>query len=81
MSSSGLPRNTKAIATTGDFDVQAAFDLPQVFIELAAQVGQAVIVGGLEDYVPRYLDSVQSTSKINANTRNKKLASSQRRRY
>ncbi len=81
MCSSGLSRNTKAIATTGDFDVQAAFDLPQVFIELAAQVGQAVIVGGLEDYVPRNLDSVQSTSKITANTRNTKVDSSQRLRY
>jgi hypothetical protein len=30
-----------------------------VFIELPAQVGEAPIVGGLEDYVPRNLDSIQ----------------------
>lgn len=52
---------TKVITTTGNIDVQAAFYLSQVFIKLAAKIGQATIVGGLEDYVPRYLDSIQST--------------------
>ncbi|MGI9220830.1 MAG: hypothetical protein ACR2QS_07325 [Woeseiaceae bacterium] len=49
------------ISATGNIDVKAAFYLSQVFIKLAAKVGQATIVGGLEDYVPRYLDSIQST--------------------
>ena len=49
----------EAVSTTGDFDIKAAFDLPQVFIELAAEVCKATIIGGLEDYVPRNLDSIQ----------------------
>ena len=44
-----LPRNTKMISTAGNFDVKTAFDLPQVFIKLTAQVRQAVVIGGLED--------------------------------
>jgi len=31
-----------------------------VFIKLTAQVGEAVIIGGLENYVPRNLDSIQN---------------------
>lgn len=58
--------NTKMIASAGNVDVEAAFYLSQVFIKLATKVGQATIVGGLEDYVPRYLDSIQSTSEITA---------------
>jgi hypothetical protein len=53
-------RNTKPITAAGDFDVQAAFDLPQVFIKLAAQVCKAAIIGGLEDKVPRNFDSIQN---------------------
>jgi len=41
------------------FDVEAAFDLPQVFIKLAAKICKATVVGWLEDYVPRNLDSIQ----------------------
>ena len=55
----GLSRYAKAIAAAGNIYVEAAFDLPQVFIELAAQVGQALVVSGLEDYVPRNLHSIQ----------------------
>ena len=62
----GRPGNAKMVATTGYVDVEAVFYLSQVFIKLAAKVGQATIVGGLEDYIPRYLDSIQSTSKITA---------------
>lgn len=54
-----LSRYAKAVAAAGNIHVEAAFDLPQVFIELAAQVGQALVVGGLEDYVPRNLHSIQ----------------------
>ena len=53
---SGYP---KVISAAGDFDVQAIFDLPQVFIELTAKIGEAVIVGGLENDVPRYLNCIQ----------------------
>ncbi len=45
---------------TGYLNVKAAFDLPQVFIKLTAEIGKAVIISRLEDYVPRNLDSIQS---------------------
>jgi hypothetical protein len=32
-----------------------------VLIELTAKISQAAVVGGLEDDVPRKLDSIQST--------------------
>ena len=51
--------DAEVIATTCDFYVEAALDLPQVFIELAAKIGQTSIVGGLENKVPRYLDCIQ----------------------
>ena len=58
--STGLPGNPEAITAACDFNVEAAFDLPQVFIKLTAQIGKAVVIGGLENYVPRNLDSIQS---------------------
>jgi hypothetical protein len=51
--------NPETITATRDFDIEAAFDLPQVFVKLAAKIGKAAVVGGLEDYVPRNLDSIQ----------------------
>jgi len=60
LGSARLARDTKAIAATRDLDVEAAFDLPQVFIKLTAQVGEAVVIGGLENNVPRNLDSTQN---------------------
>ena len=56
----GLPGNPETITATRDFNVEAAFDLPQVFIKLTAEIGKAVVIGGLENYVPRDLDSIQS---------------------
>ena len=53
---SGYP---ESISTTGNFNIEAAFDLPQVFIELSAEISKADVIGGLEDYVPRNLDSIQ----------------------
>jgi hypothetical protein len=55
-----LARDAKTIAATRNLDVEAALDLSQVFIKLTAQVGEAVVVGGLENYVPRNLDSTQN---------------------
>ena len=60
LGSAWLPGNPKTITTTGDFDVEAAFNLPQVFIKLAAEVGKAAVIGWLEDDVPRNLDSIQN---------------------
>ena len=55
-----LSGNPKTITATRDFDVEAAFDLPQVFIKLAAKICKATVIGWLEDYVPRNLDSIQN---------------------
>lgn len=52
--------NPETITPTGDFDIKAALNLPQVFIKLAAEVGKAAIIGWLEDEVPRNLDSIQN---------------------
>ena len=43
--STGLSGDTKTITTAGDFNIEAAFDLPQMFIKLAAQVGHAAVEG------------------------------------
>ena len=51
------------IAATRDLNVESAFDLAQVFIKLTAEVCQAVVIGGLEDDVPRNLNRVQSALK------------------
>jgi hypothetical protein len=56
----GAAGNSKAIATACDLNVEAVFNLPQVLIKLTTEVGKAVIVGGLENNVPRYLDSTQN---------------------
>jgi len=56
----GTTGDAETIAAARDFNVEAAFDLPQVFIKLTAEIGKAVIVGGLENDVPRNLDSTQN---------------------
>jgi len=61
LGSAGLSGNSKAIAMTGDLNVEASLDLSQVFIKLAAEICEAAVIGGLENNVPRNLDSIQST--------------------
>jgi len=56
----GFASYTKVIATTRNLDIESAFDLAQVFIKLTAKVRQAVVIGGLEDKVPRNLNRIQS---------------------
>lgn len=46
------PGNAKTIAAAGDFDIQATLDLTQMFVKLTAEIGKAIVVGGLEDHVP-----------------------------
>jgi hypothetical protein len=48
----GPASDAKTIAAARDFDAEPAFDLPKVFVELTAQVGEAVVVGGFEDDFP-----------------------------
>jgi hypothetical protein len=40
------------IAATGYFHTQAGFDLSKMFVELAAEVGQTLVIGGLENDIP-----------------------------
>ena len=51
--------NTKLIATTRDLNAEAFFYLSKVFIKLTTKISEAFVIGGLEDYVPRNLDSIQ----------------------
>ena len=51
--------DTKMIAAARDFYTEAAFNLSQMLIKLATQVGQAFIVNGLKNYVPRNQGSIQ----------------------
>jgi hypothetical protein len=46
------PCYTKVIAPTGDFNVQSALNLAKVLVELAAEISQTLIVGGLENDIP-----------------------------
>ncbi len=59
----GLARYTKSITATGDLYIESTLDLAQVFIKLAAEIGEAAVVGGLENDVPRNLCRIQSTSE------------------
>ena len=56
MCGTGFAGYTKVIATTRNLDIESAFDLAQVLIKLTAKVCQAVVIGGLEDNVPRNLN-------------------------
>ena len=47
-----LTRHTEMIAATGNFHIQAVFDLSKVFVELAAEVGQTLVIGGFENDIP-----------------------------
>jgi hypothetical protein len=51
--------HTKLIAATSDLNVEALFYLSEMFIKLTAKIGQALVIGGFEDYVPKNLDSIQ----------------------
>ena len=53
------PGNTKLIAAASYLHAEAFFYLSKVFIKLSAKVGQAFVIGGLENYVPRNLHSIQ----------------------
>jgi hypothetical protein len=59
--SARLTRNAKTVTATRNLYIEPAFNVAKVFIELTAQVSQAVVIGGLEDDVSRYLDGIQST--------------------
>lgn len=47
------------ISAAGDFYMEAAFDLSQMFVELSAKIGETAVVSGLQDEFLGYLDGVQ----------------------
>ena len=49
----------EVVSAASDFNVEAAFDLSQVLIELSAKICQTVVVGGFQDDFPGYLYGVQ----------------------
>ena len=51
--------NTKMVTTVADSYIQALFDLPKVFVELAAKVCQYTVVSGLQQEFPGFNCSVQ----------------------
>ena len=53
----------ETVATAGDFNIEAAFDLAEVLVKLAAEVGQTTIVDGFQDDVLRYKAGVQGLRK------------------
>ena len=50
---------SEPIASAKYIDVEAMFYLSQMLIKLAAKIGQAVIIGGFQDDVLRYLYGAQ----------------------
>jgi hypothetical protein len=58
-SSTGFSGHSETIAMTCDLNIEALLDLSQMFIKLAAKVGEAAVIGGLENNVSRNLDSIQ----------------------
>jgi hypothetical protein len=51
--------NPEVISAAGDFYMEAAFDLSQVFVELSAKIGETAVISGLQDEFLGYLDGVQ----------------------
>ena len=49
----------ETVASTKYIDVEAMFYLSQMLIKLAAKIGQAVIIGGFQNDVLRYLYGAQ----------------------
>ena len=44
--------DAKLVSAAGDFYIEAAFDLAYVLIELSAEIGKTVVIGGFQDQVP-----------------------------
>ena len=44
----GIARDTKMITPIVNLDIESTFYLAQVLIELAAQVGQPLVIGGFQ---------------------------------
>jgi len=47
------------VSAAGDFYIEAAFDLAYVLVELSAEIGKTVVIGGFQDQVLGYCYGVQ----------------------
>jgi hypothetical protein len=54
-----IARHAKSVSAAGNLYVEAAFNLPQVLVELATKIGETVVVGGFQDDVPGNFYGVQ----------------------
>lgn len=58
--SARIPGDAKLVSAAGDFYIEAAFDLAYVLVELSAEIGKTVVIGGFQDQVLGYCYGVQS---------------------
>ncbi len=72
--STRLPGNTETVATACDFNIETAFDLAEVLVKLAAEVGQTTVVDGFQDDVLRYKAGVQGVGNTPSGTRSLSLS-------
>ena len=59
LGSTGISGYPEPVSTTGNLNVEATFDLSQVFVELPAEIGETIVIGRFQDDVLRYLYGVQ----------------------
>ncbi len=57
--STRIPGDAKLVSAAGDFYIEAAFDLAYVLVELSAEIGKTVVIGGFQDQVLGYCYGVQ----------------------
>ena len=58
--STRVPGDAELVSAAGDFYIEAAFDLAYVLVELSAEIGKTVVIGGFQDQVLGYCYGVQS---------------------
>ena len=51
LDSTRVAGKAKMITAARNINAEPIFDLTQMFVELAAEIGQALIVGGFENYI------------------------------
>jgi hypothetical protein len=51
LDSTRVAGKAKMITTARNINAEPIFDLSQMFVELAAEISQALIVGGFENYI------------------------------
>ena len=54
----GLAGDAKSVSAACDFDIKSAFNLAKMLVELSAEVGETIVIGGLQDNVPGNLGVV-----------------------